>query len=90
MENGNKTDNKTDTGAAVWASIRQAERHAHVTNGTIRAAVKRGEIKAYKRHGGKGAILDLRDVDAWIRTTWTEPTANAYAGLTDSETIANE
>lgn len=55
---------------ATWRSIREAERHAHVSNGTIRAAVKRGEIKAYRRTGGKGALVDLRDVDAWIKSTW--------------------
>lgn len=66
---------------AKWATIREAERHAHVTNGTIRAAIKRGEIKAYKRHGGKGALIDLRDVDEWIRNTWNEPTAGKYNAI---------
>jgi excisionase family DNA binding protein len=55
---------------ARWASLQQAERHARVTNGTIRAAVKRGEIPGYKRPGGKGVLVDLNDVDAWIKTTW--------------------
>lgn len=62
---------------ACWASIRDAERHIHAQDGTIRKAVRRGEIPAYRRPGRRGAaIVDLRDVDAWVRKTW-EPASGA-------------
>ena len=51
-----------------WVSIRLAERHARVGDGVIRAAIMRGEIVAYQRKGGKGAVVNLNDVDEWIRT----------------------
>ena len=70
------THETTDVGQspgslAYWASIRDAERHIHARDGTVRAAVRRGEIAAYRRPGRRGAIIvDLRDVDEWVRGTW--------------------
>jgi hypothetical protein len=55
-----------------WATFREAERHARVGDGVIRAAAERGEIPAYRRKGGKGAIVNLNDVDEWIRSTWPQ------------------
>lgn len=56
---------------ACWTSIRDAERHIHARDGTVRAAVRRGEIAAYRRPGRReAAIVDLRDVDDWVRGTW--------------------
>lgn len=51
-----------------WASVRESERWARVGDGVIRAAIMRGEIIAYQRKGGKGAVVDLRDIDDWIRS----------------------
>lgn len=53
---------------SLWLTIREAERYARVSDGTLRAAVKRGEVPAYQRKGGKGAIVSTSDVDDWIRS----------------------
>ncbi len=60
-----------DVAPAHWASVRDAERHVHAHEGTVRAAINRGEIPAYRRPGRRGSVIvDLRDVDAWVRNTW--------------------
>lgn len=51
-----------------WLSIRSGERYCHVRDGVLRAAIKRGEVPAYKREGGKGVIVHMHDLDAWIRS----------------------
>ena len=51
-----------------WLSIREGERYCHVRDGTLRAAIKRGDVPAYKRNGGKGVLVHMSDLDAWIRS----------------------
>ena len=51
-----------------WLTIREGERYAHVGDGVLRAAIKRGDVPAYKRSGGKGVIVHVNDLDAWIRS----------------------
>lgn len=51
-----------------WLSIRDGERYCHVRDGTLRAAIKRGDVPAYKRSGGKGVLVHMSDLDAWIRS----------------------
>ena len=51
-----------------WLTIREGERYSHVGDGVLRAAIKRGEVPAYKREGGKGVIVHMHDLDAWIRS----------------------
>ncbi|MBR3159716.1 MAG: hypothetical protein IKF14_11550 [Atopobiaceae bacterium] len=66
-----------DIAPACWASVRDAERHVRAQEGTVRAAINRGDIPAYRRPGKRGAVIvDLRDVDAWVRDTW-EPASRA-------------
>lgn len=67
MDNGKCTPFSRGT---PWATFREAERYARVGDGVIRAAAMRGEIPCYRREGGKGAIVNLYDVDEWIRTKW--------------------
>ena len=55
-----------------WTTIRKAERRVLVRDGTIRAAIERGELVAYRRKGGKGAIVNIHDVDDWVRNTWPQ------------------
>lgn len=56
-----------------WATYTEAERYAHVAHGVISEAVKRGEIVAYKRNGGRRVLVHLDDVDGWIRAYWISP-----------------
>ena len=51
-----------------WLTIREGERYCHVRDGILRAAIKRGDVPAYKRDGGKGVLVHMSDLDAWIRT----------------------
>ena len=34
--------------------------------------IERGELVAYRRKGGKGAIVNVHDVDDWVRNTWPQ------------------
>lgn len=60
-----------------WLSIREGERYCHVRDGTLRAAIKRGEVPAYKREGGKGVLVHTCDLDEWIRS-WS-PAKGVFA-----------
>ena len=51
-----------------WLTIREGERYSHVGDGVLRAAIKRGEVPAYKRAGGKGVLVNMNDLDEWIRS----------------------
>lgn len=51
-----------------WLTIRDGERYCHVRDGILRAAIKRGDVPAYKRDGGKGVLVHMSDLDAWIRS----------------------
>lgn len=53
-----------------WATVREAERYAHVSNGVVRDAVNKGELPAYRRSAKSVVLLDLDEIDGWINTTW--------------------
>lgn len=53
-----------------WATVREAERYAHVSNGVVRDAVNNGELPAYRRSAKSVVLIDLDDIDKWIRATW--------------------
>lgn len=53
-----------------WATVREAERYAHVSNGVVRDAVNNGELPAYRRSAKSTVIVDLDEIDVWIHTTW--------------------
>ena len=56
----------------VWMTLPEADKYARVRAGTLRAAVERGELKAY-RTGQRYLKVNRNDVDAWIRSNEYEP-----------------
>lgn len=51
-----------------WMSIPEGERYCRVRSGALRSAVYRGEVPGYRREGGCGALVNVRDLDEWVRS----------------------
>lgn len=53
-----------------WLTVREAEKYARVGHGVISKAIKDGELPAYQRCTGSATLVDVKEVDRWIRNTW--------------------
>lgn len=58
--------------ATPWLTVVEAERYARVRAGTIREAIERGDIKAYRR-SARYLLVHRDDVDTWIRSHAYQP-----------------
>lgn len=60
------------TNEMTWLTVPEAERYARLRAGALRAAIERGEIKAY-RTGKRYLKVNRGDVDEWIRSHEYKP-----------------
>ena len=52
-----------------WLTVQQAAERASINAATIRRAVKRGDLPAFRIAQGRLVRLRVEDVDAWLSTT---------------------
>lgn len=52
--------------ANAWLTIQGAAEHATVNAATIRRAIKRGDLPAFRIAQGRLVRLRVEDVDAWL------------------------
>lgn len=65
--------------SSPWLTVTEAERYARVRRGTVRDAVRAGEIRGFRRTSGSVVIVRVADVDRWIESTWPMST-NGFTG----------
>lgn len=53
-----------------WLTVREAERYAHAPHGAINKAIRAGELPAYQRRPGTIMLVDVDEVNRWIRDAW--------------------
>ena len=53
-----------------WLTIREAERYVHAPHGVINKAIKDGELPAYQRSTNTVMLVDVEEVNKWIRDKW--------------------
>ena len=50
-----------------WLTVREAAAFSKVSVSTLRRAIRRNRLTAYRVSGGSAIRLDKADVDAWLR-----------------------
>jgi excisionase family DNA binding protein len=62
----------------TWATKKEAAEHTRRSEKLIAQAVADGDLKAYKvGKGNRDYVLDLDEVDAWVRSNSYEPRRSA-------------
>ncbi len=54
-----------------WLTLKQAASYGKCSDSTIRRAVKRGRLIAYRVGGGSSIRIHLNDFDSWLRQSPT-------------------
>ena len=57
----------TETTPSPWMNVADAASFARVSHSTLRRAIRRNRLTAYRVSGGAALRLDRADVDAWLR-----------------------
>jgi len=55
-----------------WMNVAEAASFARVSHSTLRRAIRRNRLTAYRVSGGSAIRLDKADVDAWPRSVPTK------------------
>ena len=54
--------------STVWLTPKQAESYAKCDVATLRRAVKRGALRAFRVNGGRRIRFRATDLDAWLQS----------------------
>lgn len=60
-----------------WLTAAEAAEYVKVSEPIIRAAVKKGDLKAYSIGTGREYRLDAGDIDEWMRSNAWEPSVRS-------------
>jgi excisionase family DNA binding protein len=63
--------------STVWLTIREAAEHGRVNPITLRRAVARGHLKAFRVNGRKHIRFRLVDLEQWLCAAPVPPTKGA-------------